>query len=517
MVAVLAERVDLPTELALPTYDLRSSFGGGVAELVGDLESGRLRGRVRRFGLPLPWGALLVVAAPALCLVFVVVVTIAFLVDVLGQVAAVGPSVSVALANAGLVVALVAGVSVYTLVAFLRRTISWRYLRGAFVTLPVLAVSAAVTVSLSASYLMDPMLAALGGAEVEPLGLALALLVTPVCLVAGLASEFSAGLCRRLRTGAAPRRVRARHVGVIPRPEIGRGAVHTFRLVASAADAGVAATVSRRLTDAGIERVDDDRRRDRDIVVVSDASPAGWLSRADFCDPVAVVSTSIARPLGDALGRFQWVDYRTRRARTLRSLARDLTTAAGSPAADSQVPDVPERLQLMRLPSWVAVTEWMVFCLGVLAAQVGAFAVTRLALPGEDDIGWLPCFAVALAPLPFLLARRLRHRRLTLGSLVAAVAAYWVVLIALGADSVLQQAYPANDRGSYSAATIIYPLLSALILLAAARSLLGWLPGRLLPDTPTVPTLGQVRGSWVWLAILLPALLTSVGTAALGT
>lgn len=526
VVAVLRERVTLPTELAVPRYDLRSSFRRGVAELAGDLGSGGPLGRTHRRRLPLPLGALLVAAAPALCLAFVAALTIAFLAAVSGQVAVVGPSVVVALAEVGVVTALVAGVSAYTLVTFLRRSISWRYLRGAFVTLPLLALSAVVAVAASAGYLTDPLLAALGGADADPLSpvpIALALLVTPACLLAGLASELSAGLGRHLRTGVAPRRIRTRHLGTVPRPAIGRGAVHTVRLVATDADAGVAETVRRHLDGTGIEQVDGDSRRDRDIVVVSDASPADWLSRADFCDPIAVVATSICCPLGDALGRFQWVDYRARRNVTMLSLARDLTTAGGQPASDRSAPDVPERLQLLRMPRWVAVTEWMVFCLGVLAAQVGAYGLTRLILADQHELGWLPCCAAALAPLPFLLARRLRHRRLTLRSLLAAIAVYWVLMIALGADSVLQQEYPIYDRGSYSATTIIYSVLSALILLAASRSLRGWLPGRLRPDTPTGsaalpgPTLGHVRGSWVWLAILLPALVSAVAAAALGT
>ena len=68
----------------------------------------------------------------------------------------------VALVAAGVLLGLLMGVAAYTLTAFLWRRISWRYLRGSFLTLPLLALASAVQLDALASYLTDPIAAALG-------------------------------------------------------------------------------------------------------------------------------------------------------------------------------------------------------------------------------------------------------------------------------------------------------------------------------------------------------------------
>lgn len=535
IVAVRCRAVTLPQTLNVPSYDLRRSFGHGAAALADDLTTHRLTGRPP-LRWPLATGPLLVALAPALGLLSAVVLGLAFLQTVIGHQLAVGRTAALATIGAVTIAGLAAGVALYTVTAFLRRTISWRYLRGSLVTLPLLALAGAVEVNLFAAVLTDPIAAALGDGGGMPLGAAptvLALLVLPACVAAGFATEFSAGVCRLLRTGAAPPRIRTRHVGSVSLPSAPRGPELGCRVWAAAIDGSVARQLSDCLAtvsisadvniNVSVEQVTDSDPDPhvRDIVIVSDATPAEWLTRADLRDPIAVVATSVSLPLRGVLGRFQWVDHRRRRAKTLRQLAADLAKV-DPPAGPARqpLPEVPERLQTLRLPVWVAVTEWMLFSLGVIAAQVGAFGWTRVALDGWGNPPWRPCLCVAVAVFPFLLAGRLRRRQLTLLSLTAAVAVFWAVVVALGADAVFQTLYPFYDRGTSSTVTIIYPVVSALLLACAARSLLGWLPKPRTRDMhPNLknspPTLGPVSGSWVWLAIMLPALGTTIMTAIL--
>ena len=264
------------------------------------------------------------------------------------------------------------------------------------------------------------------------------------------------------------------------------------------------------MAEAGIDEVADGGRADRDIVVVSDRTPAGWLARADLRDPIGVVATSIPLPLRGVLGRFQWVDYRTRRKQTLRALARYLK-GDRVPLGGDEVADVPERLKQLRLPPWVVVAEWTLFAMGTLAAYTGAWALALFAFEDRRALVWPSGLCLAVAPFPFLL----RRRRLTPLLLVAGVAAFWAALIALGLDAMLREEFPAYDRGSYSAATIIYPALSAVIIGLAWRSLRRWLPLRLRTGARAEPGLGYVRGSLVWVAFLVPAIVTAVGGVAL--
>ena len=535
IVAVHCRAVTLPQTLNVPSYDLRRSFGHGAAALADDLTTHRRAGRPP-LRWPLATGPLLVALAPALSLLSVVVLGLAFLQTVIGHQLAAGRTATLATIGTVTILGLAAGVALYMLTAFLRRTISWRYLRGSLVSLPLLALAGAVEVNLFAAVLTNPIAAALGDSGGMPLGAAptiLALLVLPACVAAGIATEFSAGVCRLLRTGAAPPRIRARHVGSVSLPSASHRPEPQCRIWATPLDAAIARQLSDCLAtvsvnadvNVSVEQVTDSDPdpHARDIVIVSDATPAEWLTRADLRDPIAVVVTSVSLPLHGVLGRFQWVDHRRRHAKTLRQLTADLAEA-NRPAGPARqpLPEVPERLQTLRLPVWVAATEWMLFSLGVIAAQVGAFGWTRVALDGWGNAPWQPCLCVAVAIFPFLLAGRLRRRQLTLFSLTASIAVFWAVVVALGADAVFQTLYPFYDRGTSSTVTIIYPVVSALLLAAAAHSLLGWLPkprtrGAHSKPKNSTPTLGTVSGSWVWLAIMLPALGTTIMTAILAT
>ncbi len=517
-VAVLREWVKLPAAPALPTYDLTTSFTRGVDALARDIAARRPTGRRPRIRLPLPGGALLFALAPALSLVFVAVLTALFLNEVVGNVASFAPDADVALAVAATMILLAGGFPVYVLWSFLRRRMSWFYLRGALLTMPLVALLTVVTVDATVTPITNPILSMLGGTEEMALGLlptVLALLVVLVCIVAAIATELSSGLCRFLRTGVAPRRVRFRHIGAVPRPVDRRNVVRSYRLSATDHDATVAAEIRQCLAESGLDEVTDGRLGDRDIVVVTDRTPAGWLAREDLRAPIGVVATSISLPLRGVLGRFQWVDYRRRRKQTLRALGRDLTAVGGPVAEGGEAPDVPERLQQLRQPPWVTIAEWTLFTIGVIAAQVGVYALALLAFEDRRALVWPSGLLVAVAPFPFLLAFWLRRRRLTPRLLLGAVAVCWLVMIPLGLDPLLQEQFPTYDRGSYSAATIIYPALSALILALAWRSLRRWLPRRLHTGAGADPALGYARGSLVWLVFLIPAVMTSAAQAVL--
>lgn len=523
VVTVRCSFLSVPQDPAIPVYDLRRSFGRGLTALADDLVARRWPSGGRRIHLPMAQGPLMVAATAAVGVLFSLVLTMAFISAVVGHVVATGRLAGVVLAGTITILGLTAGVSAYTLAAFLRRRISWRYLRGGLITIPVLVLVAVVRVSDFAGYLTtDPVIWALGGADDEPLGAiptVLGYVVLVACPAAFLVTEFSAGLYRFLRTGVAPQRIRRRHLGHLPAPPYRAASVRTVRLLAAEVDQAVAERLTKCLTVVGIAAVSD-ASRDRDLVVVSDATPADWLSRRDIREPVAVVATSIAAPLRGVLGGFQWVDHRRRRLRTLRRLAHELART-DTPAAAGESPvfaDVPESLHLLRLPTLVAVTEWMLFCLGVIAAQVGTFGLTRLAVGSWTDAPWLPFLCLAVAPFPFLLARWLRRRQLTMVWLVAAVAVFWTALLVLGVDAVLQQEFPDSRQLGRSTAMIEYLGGTVLVLALAARTLLGWLPRRARfgrSNGPSSRDLGPAPGSWVWLAILLPAMLTAVGSALL--
>jgi hypothetical protein len=522
-VAVLRERVTLPSDWRIPVYDLTNSFSRGVEHLAADIAAGCLTHWRPRIRLPLPGGALLVASAPALCLVFTAVLTVLFLHTVIGN-TVIGNVLRMLPHGRGFMavtvglIAIVGSAAVYDLWSFLRRRISWRWLRGGLLVLPIMALQALVGVNGAA----DPLMIGIGVRSDEPplgpIPTVLALLVVLICIVAAIATSFSAGLCRYLPTGVAPRRVRSRHIGGVPQPVNRRRVVRSYRLLAADVDAGVAAEIRRFLADAGLDEVTDGRPGDRDLVVLTDASPAGWLSREDLRHPIAIVATSIPVRLRRALGRFQWVDYRRRLYPTLRAMTRDLTAFGGLDAAGRLVPDVPEGLQQFRLPRWVAVLEWTLFSSAALAAMVGAYVLTLLAFEGrqafaQQVFAWPTAFCLVIAPFPVLLALWLRRRRVTLRVLVGAVAGWWLAVIVLGLDPVLQKMAPPYDLGSYSALTMIYAALSAVILALAWRSARRWLPRRLRSGVQTEPVLGSVRGSWLWIWLFISAALISVSTS----
>jgi TIR domain len=513
-VAVRAGRV--PGLGSLPTYDLRSSFERGGGRLASDLAAGTPTDWRPRVRLPCSAGVAVYALAPALSILFAVVLLALFLHRVIGHESPAATHVGVRLGLVGSSVAIAGLFPAWLLWAFLRRRLGWLYLRGSLVTMPLVAVLGVVTVEQMAAALLPLGAAASAlGVSPEPIQLfaaeALAVLLIPVCLAVGVVTELSSGLCRFLRTGAAPRRIRLRHVGNVSRPDRD-GAVRAYRLFAADDDAGVAEEVRRSLADVGIEEAADG---ERDVVVLTDRTPVEWLARADLRDPLAVVATSIALPVRGVLERFQWIDYRRRRRGTLEMLGRNLATETGSDADARAVPEVPERLQHLRLPVAIVIVEWTLYSMAVLAADVAGYGLALAAFHSRNELVWPAAVCLGLAPVPFVLARRLRRRRLTPHLLVGVMAVYWAALIGLGLDRVLQVMYPSWDRGSFSAASPIYVAISVVVVALAWSSLRRWLPRRIRSGRSVRPSLGYARGSLLWVTMLVPALVGSVGIAVL--
>jgi hypothetical protein len=512
-VAVLAGRA----APGLPTYDLRSSFKRGAERLAADLAAGTPTGWRPRLRLPCPVGVAVYALAPAVSVACAVVLLALFLHRVIGHQVINATHVGVRLGLVGAMVALIGLPPAWVLWAFLRRRLGWLYLRGSPVTMPFVAIAGVVLAEQMASAIASLEGATLSALGVTPSGVeffgarALAALLLPVGLAAAIATEFSSGLHRFLRTGAAPRRIRSRHVGKVTRPDTS-GAVRSYRLLAADDDAGVRDEVRRALAEAGIEEAADG---ERDVVVLTDRTPAEWLAREDLRDPVAVVATSIALPVRGSLQRFQWVDYRSRRKRTLETLARDLAGPTGSGTEARAAPEVPERLERLRMPVPVVLVEWTQYSMAVLAAGVGAYGLALAVSHDRRELFWSAVACLLLAPVPFVLARQLRRRRLTPPLLVGVMALFWAAVVPLGLDRLLRVEYASADRGWFSVASPTYVAISAVVVALAWKSLRRWLPRRVRTARSGPATLGCARGSLLWVTMLVPAVIASAGTAVL--
>jgi TIR domain len=504
-VAVLPRRRRRSDSLAIPTYDLTTAFGGGIDQLAGDIVSGRPRGRQRRLPLPYPGAASLVVLAPALCTIFAVVLGVSFARVIAGTEVILDPTVRQAVPVAGALIGGLAAWSAYVCWAFSRRRVSWLNLRGWQVQIAFIALFIWWFAELVAGSAADPLAVALGqSSDVIYLGYApgyLALGVVVMAVVAAISTSFAAGVTRHLKTGIAPRRVRRRHVGAVPQPLDARVPARTCRLFAAAGDSRIAEDVRRALFDAGMSDVGDGSDSDRQIVVVSDRTPTDWLSWEFLRDPVAVVATSVALPVRGSMGRFQWVDHRRRRRRTLVDLGRSLT-AKDTAAEKRTAPELPERLQQVRLPFWLMVTEWTLLAMAALATVVAAYPYEQRLFTGRSAEWWPTVLCLPITVALILLAWLVRRRRITLGVLLAAVTGCWLGMIAGGLDSVVSAMFPSSNPNAFFSASVAYPLVSAVIFGLAWRSLRAWLPSRAAVGTPRQTTLGAARGSWpLWVAV----------------
>lgn len=498
----------------LPTYDLRSSFKRGAERLAGDLAAGTPTGWRPRLRLPCPVGAAVYALAPALSVAFAVVLA-SFLHRVVGHRSLAASHVGLRLALVGALVALAVLPSAWLLWALLRRRTGWLNLRGSLFTMPVIAFAAVKTSEEMAGALASDLgaaVTALGGSfDIPLLGAeAFAVLLLPACVVAAVVTELSPGLCRFLKTGAAPGRIRSRHVGAVPRPDA-PVALRTYRLSAAEADGSVGEEVRRALSATGISEAADGAR---DVVVLSDRTPTDWLSRADLRDPLAVVATSIAMPVRGVLQRFQWVDYRARRTSTLETLARDSAAQAQSSGQAHAAPGVPEGLQRLRQPVAVTISEWTLYFMATVAAFVPAYSLALAASADPRADAWPTGLCLLVAPVPVFLALGLRRRRITPLLLVSVVALCWLTLIVLGMDGVLRERFSESNIGSHSAATVTYPVISVVVFALSWKSLRRWLPRR-IGRPPGEETLGSPRGSLLWLTMLVPLVVTAVAEAIL--
>lgn len=223
---------------------------------------------------------------------------------------------------------------------------------------------------------------------------------------------------------------------------------------------------------------------DRQICVVSDLTPLAWLQ-----DTLARVSgrviVLISAPVSlDALGhveRYQWVDYRRRRRRTLSNLAATI----GSPDPVGAVV-VPESLGTRVVPLPI-----FLFCLAYAGASAGAFAVGVSVLFGADfgavygeppsPLITVPAVIGACA-LPAYTATVLATRQVSLRSFLVLLLGTIVAIIAFQ-----RLLYP-----GMAVRMFFIPVLAGGFWLAVAwRALVGWLPrdgvDRVVPRLAAAP------------------------------
>ena len=412
-----------------------------------------------------------------------------------------------AIAIAGAMIAIVGIWSAYVLWAFSVRRVSWLSLRGSQFVLPLMALLAWLIVDLVAGYVTtDPLITALGGTSEElHLGYAPGVLWFVVALtsvVAAVATPYAAGLCRHLKTGVAPNRMRRRHIGVVPRPLGDRSPAKSYRLIAADDDVGVADEIRRALADSGMSELGDGDEADRQIVVVSDRTPADWLSLDNLRSPLAVVATSVALPIRGVLQQAQWVDYRRRRRRTLarsvESSRRAMRATRNgrcsiSPSVYNSSGYRPGWQQLSMCSSrW---RRWPRSSPHIPSSnrrsRIEAATSGRPCCAPPSRSGW-SCSRSWCGG-----AGQLRRR------LLAAVTLSWLGMAACGLNWVVKAAF-ANGRGTSIPPSVYYPLMSAVVFGLAWPSLRRWLPTRVPSATPAQSTLGSASGSWPWRVAVVP-------------
>lgn len=140
-VAVLARRSVPAAAAEMPVYDMRSRFRRGADRLAADLAEGRPTGHRPRSALPYPWPVGLAALAMALNLV------LALLLGVLLVLQASQHGTD-AVSGGTVVVATALGLFAYSGVVyagllwrFLRRRVTWLYLRGGLFAIPLAAIT----------------------------------------------------------------------------------------------------------------------------------------------------------------------------------------------------------------------------------------------------------------------------------------------------------------------------------------------------------------------------------------
>jgi ABC-type multidrug transport system fused ATPase/permease subunit len=410
----------------------------------------------------------------------------------------------------------------YVFWAFCVRRVSWVNLRTTQVPMAILVLLTWWLVDMLAAYLTDPIeniVIALGGQPDEVfLGYGPALLALGAALtgvLAAIATSLASAVCGHLQTGVAPHRVRRRHIGGVPGSVVKRLPARTYRLIAADDDSSVANEVRRALADVGMSEVDEDEEGQRQIVVVSDRTPIDLVSDDRLTEPLAVVATSVAVPVRGVLQRFQWVDYRRRRRRTLAALGRDL--AGESSGENTLTPPLPESLQKVRLPFWLRVVEWTLFAMATLATIVATYPLVQWAFTDQEPDLWPAPLCIPVAAALVTLTLMVRRRRITPGAVVAVGAVSWLVMSACGLNQVVEAMYPSTNPALSISASWAYALASAIVLVIAWRPLRRWLPRRLRRKEAEQPTLGPAAGSWPWYVAVGPLFLAFLSAAGLST
>jgi hypothetical protein len=272
-------------------------------------------------------------------------------------------------------------------------------------------------------------------------------------------------------TGSAPRRLRRRMLarrgyrgGPAPR---GMSAI-SYALHSSAPDTSV-----RRALDAALQarhhRPVEGGSADRQICVVSDLTPLAWLQDTLARLHGRVILVISAPVLLDALRnieRYQWVDHRRRRRRTLANLAATIGSSPG--AVDTEL--VPERLSARVLPLPI-----FLFC-GLYASTAAFMLASGVSMLVGADLGdvygkppslvTIPAAAVTCA-LPAYTGIVVATRRVSLRVFLALFVGTVATLVAFQ-----RLMYP--DARIWLVAV---PVLFGIVYLAAAwRALAGWLP-----------------------------------------
>ena len=187
--------------------------------------------------LPWPEGACFVALTLALAVLFALVLGALFFRVALGPEARSAPDLELYVLTASGMLAIAGGLPAYTLWFFLRRRVTWLWLLGTPVNLLLIVPVSYVIVDMLAGYAGDPILRALGATSEDgylgPAPILLAALVFVLCPAAVVVLVLSAGVCRFLRTGTAPERVRARHIGGVPQPAAVTTAARSYRLLAA--------------------------------------------------------------------------------------------------------------------------------------------------------------------------------------------------------------------------------------------------------------------------------------------
>jgi hypothetical protein len=286
----------------------------------------------------------------------------------------------------------------------------------------------------------------------------------------------SPAVYRWLPTGDAPRRLRARMLrrrGVRPRVET--SAQVTYALRCHELDGAVARDLDDALRRCG-HRPAEAPDADRGICVVSNLTPASW-----FAETLAVLRGRVVIVIGapvpatalQDVSRYQWVDYRRRRPATLANLA---VTIGGS--TRNTTPElVPENLSARVVPFGILAVTVMY---GLSAITLVGSAVTRVA--GTDPFNRLlgappslvtsiPLLALAIslsAGTAFALITRRVTPRIFLALFAATIAS---------AVAVYLHQYPAAPAWT----ALSSPVIGAVVLAVAWRSIKNWLPAQRVP------------------------------------